>query len=254
MEISVQTKQAIVAANVKTALHRKHVALAGIVAAIAAGVALVVLAGWFMFRKPPLARLNADTATLAKFVATDTYLNLPLERQDPYMKVLKDREDSLDLQNTFTAGKINEEEYRNARQEAWYWQQIKRSEKWAAIPTPEAKIAYLNELIAKKEKDIHPASAMPDFAKPDKSASPLDKAPKPGKATKKAKAPKTDDSVGIKRDDSFERIRINRWPKESRDRWIAFHRAYKDQKKVFDTAIAVKAATAATRPAGGDGK
>ncbi len=253
MDISAQTKQAIAVANARTVLHRKHLVTAGIVGAIVAGVGIIVLGGWFMFRKPPLARLNADTATLARFVNTDTYLNLPLERQDPYMKVIKEREDSLDLQNIFNAGKITEDEYRNARQEAWYWQQIKRSEKWAALPTPEAKIAYLNELIGKKEKDLHPASALPDLPKPDKSASALDKAPKPGKA-KKTKAPKTDDSVGMKRDDSFERIRINRWPKESRDRWIAFHRAYKDQKKVYDAAVAVKAATAATRPAGAPGK
>ncbi|MGA2496593.1 MAG: hypothetical protein ABSH20_02560 [Tepidisphaeraceae bacterium] len=253
MEVSVQTKQAIAAAHAQTVLRRQHLVAAGMVAAIVAGVGLIVLGGWFLFRKPALARLNADTATLARFVATDTYLNLPLERQDPYMKVLKEREDSLDLQKSFTEGRITEDEYRNARQEAWYWQQIKRSEKWAALPTPEAKVAYLNELIGKKEKDIHPGSALPDVPKPDKAAGALDKAPKAGKG-KKIKAPKTDDSLGIKRDDSFERIRINRWPKESRDRWIAFHRAYKDQKKVYDAAIAVKAATAATRPADGAGK
>jgi hypothetical protein len=245
MEISQSTRQAIATATATDADRKKHQQMAYKALAIVLGVALLAVAGYFLFRKPPLARLNADSITLARFVATDTYLNLPLERQEPYMKVLKEREDAYDLQNNFTAGKLTEDEYRNARQEAWYWQQIKRSEKWASLPTPKEKIAYLNELIEKKERDTHPASALPGVPKPDKSADKLDKAPKAPKPGKKPKAqkPEGEEPLGIKRDDSFERIRINRWPKEASQRWNEFHRAYKEQKKVYEAAMAIKAAT-----------
>ncbi len=248
MEASEKTRQAIAAANAKAQEHRKHLRVLGLAGAAAAGIVAIAMIGYYTFRKPPLARLNADTATLARFVTTETFLSLPLERQEPYMKVLSEREATHDLQAAYTNGKISEDEYRNARQEAWYWQQIKRSEKWAALPTPEAKIGYLNELIEKKAREDHPASILPDVPKLEKPTSPLDRAPKVGKKPKPASPP--GESLGIRRDDSYERIRINRWPKEPRDRYLAFQRAYKDQKKVYEAAMAIKAATRPSATAG----
>src|SRR5687768_7559909 len=71
----------------------------------------MALAAWAFFRvEDP--RLNADTVTLVKFITTDRYAGLPLDKQAPYMQVIETREDNREIRELLETGRLSESEYR----------------------------------------------------------------------------------------------------------------------------------------------
>jgi hypothetical protein len=189
--------------------NRTPIAIAGIVAIVLA----CGLTVWAVARdtKP---RLNDDTVTLVKFVATNTYKKLPFDQQAEYMKVLEDRDDNDELEAAFEARKLTEGEYRAGLMEAWLGQQLKRGDKYASLPPGPARDRYIWELLDKKE----------------------------AKEARKANKRKPDNAPPkVKRDDAQESVRIAAWPDEPRSRWEQYRRHYDLQKEAREAAAAAPA-------------
>ena len=152
-------------------------------------------------------RLNSDTPALVKFINTDKYLKLPFDRQALYMKVIEDRSDNDELDKAFLTQKISEAEFRNALQEAWLGEQLKRAEKYANLPVGSPRAEFIADLIQRKEEKKALALRNPNKVKP------------------------TTEADEIKRDATLEQIRINQWPEPVRLQWANFSKAYRDQKE-----------------------
>src|SRR5687768_11064021 len=184
------------AAPVPVNRRRAATILAGALAVVVVAVSLFAM--WVKSRNeaPPV---NADSATLAEFVTSDSYQGLPFDRQATYMRVLEDREDAGELKTALNAGKLTAEQYRAAIQEAWLGEQLKRSEKYASLP-PNDKPKYIKELLGKKEKKKSGGN--------------------------KPKAGGNDgDGAEIKRDASTSQARIAAWPAGSKRKWEEFRAA-----------------------------
>lgn len=168
----------------------------------AAGLLGVVALGVWLLRTDPPPRLNADTVTLARFVATDEYLRLPFERQDPYMRIIEDRDDNNELDRAYATGQLSEADYRAAIQEAWLGQLIKRSERYIIL-NASGRANYIADLLDRKEAKKAKAKKKP--ARPPEG--PFD--------------PKL-----IKRDPSHSEMRIASWPAPIRQQVETFRTAY----------------------------
>jgi hypothetical protein len=183
--------------------------------AMAASLLLAVALVLWMFLRTKDPRLNSDTVTLVKFIASDRYARLPLEQQAPYMQVIETREDNGEIKELFETGRISESEYRAALLEAWLGEQFKRSERYAALPAGSTRQEYVRELLDKKSR-----------RKKDTASA---KAGGAGKGSPAAK---------IKRDGAAEDLRIAAWPAEARKRWEDFRKAYDAEKEARDAAEA----------------
>jgi hypothetical protein len=183
--------------------------------AMAASLLLGLVIWMFVRDQDP--RLNSDTVTLVKFIATDRYARLPLDKQAPYMQVIETREDNGEVRELFETGRISESEYRAALLEAWLGEQFKRSERYASLPPGSTRQEYVRELLDKKSK-----------RKRDKDRA----------APKSASGGKDSPAAKIKRDGAAEDLRIATWPAEARQRWDAFKKAYDAEKDARDAAEA----------------
>jgi hypothetical protein len=194
-------------------------------AALLVSAALVI---WSLVSKED-PRLNADTVTLVRFITSDRYLGLPLEKQGPYMEVIETREDNGEIRELFETGRISESEYRAALLEAWLGEQLKRSTRYAGLPAGSTRQEYVRDLLDKKQK-----------RKKEKDTS-----AKSGGGGKAGLASK------IKRDGAAEEIRIAAWPAEARRRWEDFRKAYdaeKDARAGAEAGAAGEGARAEGRP------
>jgi hypothetical protein len=188
--------------------------LALVMACIAGLVIVVATVAFFARPRNQVPLLNADTVTLVKFVASDGYGKLGFSQQRQFMGVLEDRDDNDELKNAFNAGQINEKEYRAALLEAWVGEQLKRSEKYGRTSGEEAKQKYLQELVARKQKN-------------------------------KTVKPKTEDAndrtAGIKRDSTLEDARMANLPPEVREQWQKFKAAQSAFKEARERVAETKA-------------
>jgi len=193
-------------ADVTPSRRRYHIVMLTAVVAAALAIGLTV---WSMVPggKP---RLNQDTASLARFVASEEYAKLPFDKQQLYMKVIEDREDNGDLKRAFAARQLSESEYRTAKLEAWLGEQLKRSEKYAGLPPGPARTKYISELLNRKAKA----------------------------ESQEKKSSRDNDDDSIKRDDTAEKTRIAALPPDVRAQWEDFRRAYREQKEARDNAAA----------------
>ena len=210
----------------KTPITRKQIL---ILCGIAAGIALIVgiYFTWQRFQ-PHMPRMDAPTPVIAKYVMTEHFEQQPFDMQAQFMKLLETRQETdkkdpnkgHELDKSFEAGQINETEYRNALQMAWFGKHLNRVDKWAAQGGPQ-KQAYLDELVVKKLNEEDAAKRNP-------------------------KAPKEIDISGNP-SAAEERARIEKWPAEARERWYQYEKAYKDRKKLIE-AVRAKTRPAATKP------
>jgi hypothetical protein len=159
---------------------------------------------------PP--RLNDSTVALTKFYHSDAFVELPHEQQVQYLKVLDDRDKEID--QTFAEGKLSEAEYRSGLEASWLGKHVNRVEKYFALPPGQARGAYLDKLLDKRE---------------EKKAD-----------DKKSKAASNDRK--LKADETAAELRVERWPADARMKWDTFHNAYRDQRKARDRDDAAKPA------------
>ena len=187
--------------------------MVGVLFGIVAAVSILAMA----MKEPEAPPMNADTATLVKFVTTERYAELPFDRQRDYMYVLEGRDDNDELKAGYEANKLTEAEYRAAILEAWLGQQLKRSQKYAAL-TGRARDEYIQSLVDKKL-----AKKKPDGGKKPAAAS--------------------DDAGGkpkVKRDTSADDARVAKWPAEVRAQYEKYKQAYDAAKDAADAAATGK--------------
>jgi len=185
-------------------------------AALAIGV---VIAIWFGVKSmgTKLPRLDEPTPVLVKYVMTDHFHAQPFDMKAQFMKTLDERNEKADpkqnkpgkeIDDAFANGKINETEYRTAKQMAWFGKQLARVDKWNSLSGAQ-KQAYLDEMIVKKlnEKEWE------------------EKHPKP---------PKEEGKISGNPTGAEERAQLNSWPAEARERWQAFEKAYNAREKEIE--------------------
>lgn len=218
MNTPIQKPKGPTAAPVPKDKRRSMMVVVGGLAVVAVAVGAFAIWASSHDRAP---QVNADTKTLAAFVSSSDYLELPFDRQSVYMKVLEDREDAGELKEMHKAGTIPVDHYRAAIQEAWLGEQLKRSEKYASMP-PGDKPKYIQELLEKKAKK-----------KSGKA--------KTGGGSGGGSRGGDEDGVEIKRDASTSQARLGAWPADARRKWEEFNTAY-DAAKAARDALAAEAA------------
>lgn len=191
-----------------------------IVVAVLIGV--VTFIGWFR-ESDSVPRLNADTVTIANFVASDAYLKMPFDKQALFMKVLEDREDNGELKRAFSSGRLSEASYRAAIQEAWLGEQLKRAEKYAVLAPGPNRTRFIVDLLDRKQKQPKPES---------------------GKASGGSGADDDRDDVDlVKRDPSATQLRVQSWPAPVRTQFEAYRQAYDDARQAREEAAKPQPAT-----------
>jgi len=141
---------------------------------------------------------------LTKFIESRQFERLPFDQQRQFYKVLDDRDSELD--QAFSASKINESEYRAGLEAAWLGKHINRVEKYFALPPGQSRTTYLTKLVDKKER------------KKTKNKTP---GGKPG---------------DIDADEAAAELKVEKWPPAVRTQWNQFHEAYRSQKKAIEKA------------------
>jgi hypothetical protein len=177
---------------------------------VAIVVCVVVLASiWLVIRIRAIdePRLNADTASIARFVHGSGFNALPFDKQRQFYKVLDDRGKELD--EDFKTGRIPEIEYRSAIEGAWLGKHINQVEKYFSLPPGQERTNYIDQLVTKKLK------------------------PKDGKKVASDK-----DAIDIKADETAAEMRVESWPLAAREQWKQFHTAYRNEKKSREKASA----------------
>lgn len=228
MEVSPATKQAIAKANADKA-DKAAKAAAGwaknrtlLIGGIAGGVVLVgVIVAAIAMRGGGPPPMNAPTADMVKFVASDGYAKLPFDRQKDYMYSIEGRDDEKELDKAFDDGKITEAQYRAAMAEASLGQLLKRVEKYHLL-TGAQRAKYVADLAEKAEKKDD---------EDDKNKGPKD----PGKPRPPHK--------GVKRDKALEDVRYASFPPAERARVESFKAAYKQAREDYEAAHKKPAST-----------
>jgi len=175
-------------------------------------VPLILVAGvaaWSVARdRGGLPDLRADTATLARFVASDAYARLPFGAQCPFMNVLEAREDKGEIRALFNAGRISETQCRAALLEASLGEHFQRSERYARLAPGKPREAFVLGLLERKQKSRE---------KRDGAAAP---------------------ASNVRVDRSIEQLRIAAWPANVRARFEEFTIACAAHDTARDDALA----------------
>jgi hypothetical protein len=208
-------------------------------------VLLLVGLGYLIYiktRAPELPPVNADTVTLAKFLSDEKYGELDFQQQFKFMKVMEDRDDKKEIRKAFLDGQLNEEEYRQAKLEAWVAQQINRTDKFLEAAPGRDRIAYITERVKKDEDDDDKDDKDKDKDKDDGNKGAGDKGGDGDKAPK-AELPKVDPSL--------KKARLEQLPADVRERYRQYKEAYDEEQDRRDLEKkAKKAQKAATQPGG----
>jgi hypothetical protein len=199
----------------------------------AAALVIVVTALiiWQKVTAPP--RLNDSTLEITKFAASARFDKLPFSEQKKFMFKLEERKD--EVKSAYHAGKLDEVEFRTAKELAWFGDWLGKMDEYYAKPPGQQRQLYLERLVAKREKKDDNDNKKPSSKKP----------------ADEHKLPK------VERDESSETIRPESWPAEDKQRWLQFRSALSEVKDAQDKAEkAAKEAAArnrqgSTKPAGG---
>lgn len=144
-------------------------------------------------------RLSESTDVLIRFLTSKKFEELPFEKQRQFYKVFDDRDKQID--QAFKARQMTEAQYRAALEAAWLGKHLNRVEKYFGLPPGQARTAYIDGLLAKKNK-------------------------KSGK----------NDHENVEADESVAESKVDQWPAPIRDQWTQFHTAYKKEKKSRESA------------------
>lgn len=135
-----------------------------------------------------------DTTSVAKFVRTAQFENLPEEQKRPYLDAL--RTSKAQLAAAHDAGKISDEEYETALQNAWVGRLEKQMDDYFALTDEGKRTRYLDKIINQRE------------------------------------APHTTQGGGKKGHSQMLRERMTAWPPEMRTRWNQFRRAVQERRRL----------------------
>jgi hypothetical protein len=186
------------------------------VASLVVALSVMSVYGYFnWFKKPKWIEppLNDQPVALAKFVGTPSFDSLPFDRQSIWMDTISDRKKEIDEQ--YKAGKINREQYVNAKSIAWLGKRFKHIRKYYSYPEIHRK-AYLDELINKETVDDAAEEKMDE----------TEKLPP--------------------RDKDFIKLVVAKFPDEQRKAYDVFRKALKDREDEREKEA--KRQRAATRP------
>ena len=131
-----------------------------------------------------------------------------------YYELLDDKEDA--LKAAYAEGKMTDDEYRTARQAAWYGKHLGRMKNYFEKPPGRERDAYLDKQVLKKYEDKDDKGGGESDAEPD------------------TRSPLTADE--IKRDDSDEEGDISAWPADVRAKWDQYRTAYRARKDIYKQA------------------
>jgi hypothetical protein len=193
----------------------------GIACLVVAICAMSVYGYFNWFRKPKYLEppLNTSAIEVVKFVASPTFDALEFDRQLTWMEAVGDKKK--EFEELYKAGKINEEQYKDARAIAWLGKRFRHVKTYDSIKSELQKKAYLNKLI---DDDI------------------IDK--------QKEEEEKKAGNALPKKDNKKVKLLVNKFPEERRRDYDGFERALKereDQRK--KEAKAAQKADSASRPA-----
>jgi hypothetical protein len=173
---------------------------------LVATIGAVVLAGvvWAMVSLlgGGMPRLNENAVVLTKFIRSSDFDSLPYEQQRQFYKVLDDRDEELD--EAYRGKRLTESEYRAGLEAAWLGKHINRVEKYFSLPPGQARTAYLQKLLDKKDR----------------------------------KSLKPQDSADVDADETAAELKVEKWPSAVRQQWDQFHDAYRAERKAREKARA----------------
>lgn len=177
------------------------------------GVVVIAAVMWAIVRMvgSDAPRLNDNAVVLTKYIRSGKFEALPFEEQRQFYKVMDDRDAELD--QAYSDKRLTESEYRTGLEAAWLGKHINRVEKYFSLPAGQARVAYIDKLVDKKER-------------------------------KKAKPQDPND---IDPDETAANMKVEKWPQAIRTQWDLFHRAYREQKKAREKET--KARAPQTNPA-----
>ena len=187
--------------------------------ALGAGAAVVITLGVLLcvrlFGTVEAPRLNSEPYVIGKFTATRDFGRLDFAKQWQYYELMDDKEDA--LKTAYAEGKLTDDEYRTARQAAWYGKHLGRMKNYFDKPPGRERDAYLDKQVLKKYDD-------------DKNG----KGDGKSSAATDTKSPLTADE--IKRDDSEEEADVSAWPPDVRAKWDQYRAAYRARKDIYKQA------------------
>ena len=200
------------AAPTPSASGRKKAILIGAAAAAVVAVGVFLYAQFFGPVEAP--RLNSEPYVIGKFTATRDFDRLDFAKKWQYYELLDDKEDA--LKAAYTEGKMTDDEYRIARQAAWYGKHLGRMKNYFETAPGRERDAYLDKQVLKKYED-----------KDDKGD---------GKSAGGSDGQGALTADEIKRDDSEEEGDISAWPAEVRAKWDEYRAAYGARKDRYKLA------------------
>jgi hypothetical protein len=143
------------------------------IAVVAVAAVVVLLVGYSIYayfdhvnRSAAPPRLNQPPATIARFVGTSNFDQLPYDRQRLYIKELSGKRHELEAD--YKAGKLTPQQWQDTLAMLWLGKQFKHIDHYNSLGNLDKKI-YLDELINDEVKDdIEDASKPKGTLKRDK--------------------------------------------------------------------------------------
>jgi hypothetical protein len=175
----------------------------GVVALVIAVALLFVFRPWLPVQA---ARLNDEPAKLAQWVSSPAFDKLPFDQREAYMKVIDRRKTQ--IAQAYSAGQINDVEYRKALQAAHLGERLDDMKKYYSRPAGKTRDAYLDKMVAKDAKKKDQLKLNPTAKKEKKEEK-------------------------IPRDSSEEEAEINTWPPEVRVQYMQFKAALNERRKIY---------------------
>jgi hypothetical protein len=195
---------------------QKQLAVVLISAVIVAAVGYSIYAFFNRPKGDGAPRLNEPPVTIARFIGTTAFDQLPYDRQRVYMKELGGKKKELEAE--FTSGKLSRKEWEDTLAVLWLGKQFKHIDRYYSLGALDKK-AYIDELINDDIKD-----EVEDAAKPKGSP---------------------------KRDKDKVKKMVERFPETERRAFDGFRTVLKEREKEREKeakAAAKAAKAAATRP------
>ena len=195
-----------------------------------AALAVVVLAGgaaaWWMM-SPSRPDPKGDPVTVAKFVATEDFEELPEEQKRDYMAAL--RRNPQPLEDARAMGHLTEREYKIAKLNVWLERKLDRMDDYFDRPPGKARELYLDGLVRRKQAKAKAGGAKPAAvaeagSSPDATTASAAIAATPVESggTEDAGADRGGEDEGELDEKEFLKDRMTQWPVEQRTRWEEF--------------------------------
>ena len=184
---------------------------------IAVGVIAVAAMAYYFWTRKPVPRLNAKIEEIVRYVEDTGFRKLPVDRQFVYLKAMEER--GADMKTAYEQKKLTEDEYSAAKEYAWFGKQLSHMERYLALRNSSERQKFLDKII--------------------------DRGIKKGEKDKKGG---DDDEPKVTRDKTLEKVLPLTWPRETREQWELFRKAYREREKARLAASPSSAKNPTTKP------